>query len=74
MIGDTWSPTVSTMILKYFLSYASKNKSKVHQLDLIGAFLWANVKHRIFLKLDSRYGEYFPKYCNYFGKLLRPKK
>ena len=43
-------------------------------MDLIGAFLQANVKHRVFVKLDSRYGEYFPEYANYFGIPLRLNK
>ena len=34
----------------------------------------ANVKHRVFIKLDSRYGEYFPEYANYFGRPLVLKK
>ena len=58
-IEDTWSPTSSTRNMRYFLEDDSKHKARVHQLDLIGSFLQANVKHRVFVKLDSRYGEYF---------------
>ena len=53
--------------MKYFFKNANKHKSRVHYLDFIVAFIQANVKHLIFVKLDSRYGEYFPKYANYFG-------
>ena len=60
IIGYTWYLTVSTRTLKYFLSDYFKPKAIVHQFDFIGAFLQANVKHRVFVKLDSRYGEYFP--------------
>ena len=67
IIGDTWYPKASMSTLKYFLEYASKHKARVYQLGLIGEFLQANFKHRFFLKLDSRYGEYFPNYANYFG-------
>ena len=56
MIGDTWSPTASMRIIKYFLANYFKHKVRVHKLDLIGAFLQDNVKHRVFVKLDSRYG------------------
>ena len=35
MGGDTWSVTASMRNLKYFLSDASKHKSRVHQLDFI---------------------------------------
>ena len=34
---------------------AAKHKAIVHQLDFIGAFLQANVKDRVFVKLDKRY-------------------
>ena len=59
MIGDTWSPTESMRILKYFLADKAKHKAIVHQLDFIGAFLQANVKNRVFVKLDMRYAAYF---------------
>ena len=64
----TWSPTASMRNLKYFLADASKHKSRVHQLDFIGAFLKANVKNRVFVKLDMRYAAYFPEYTQYFGR------
>ena len=71
MIGDTWSPTASMRSLKYFLVGASKHKARVHQLDFIGAFLQANVKNRVFVKLDMRYAAYFPEYSQYFGRALK---
>ena len=57
--------------LKYFLADAAKNKARVHQLDLIGALLQEKVMNRVFVKLDSRYADYFPEYSNYFGRALR---
>ena len=62
MIGDTWSPTASMRTLNYFLADAAKHKGRVHQLDFIGALLQANVKNRVFVKLDMRYAAYFPEY------------
>ena len=59
MVGDTWSLTASMRTLKYFLADAAKHKSRVHQLDFIGAFLQAKVKNRVFVKLDMRYADYF---------------
>ena len=56
IILDTCSPTTSMRTLKYFLENSSKHKARVHQLDFIGAFIQANVKHRVFVQLDSRYG------------------
>ena len=60
MVGDTWSPTASMRKLKYFLADAAKHKSRVHQLDFIGAFLQAKVKNRVFIKLYNIYTDYFP--------------
>ena len=39
MVGYTWSPTASMRTLKIFLADTAKHKARVHQLDLIGAFL-----------------------------------
>ena len=71
IIGDTWSPTASMRTLEYFLAYAAKHKARVHQLDFIGAFLQANVKNRVFVKLEMRYAAYFPEYSQYFGRALK---
>ena len=57
--------------LKYFLADAAKHKSRVRQLDFIGAFLQAKLKNRFFVKLDIRYTDYFPEYAKYFGRALR---
>ena len=43
MVGYNWSPTASMRTMKYFLADAAKNKTIVHQLDFIGAFLQAKV-------------------------------
>ena len=40
----------------------------MHQLYFIGAFRQAKVKNRVFVKLDSRYADYFSEYSNYFGR------
>ena len=57
--------------LKYFLADEAKHQARVHQLDFIGEFLQAKVKNRVFVKLDSRYADYFPEYSNYFEGALR---
>ena len=49
----------------------AKHKAIGHKVYLIGAFLQAKVKNRVFVKLDSRYADYFPEYSNYFGRALR---
>ena len=45
--------------LKYFLADATKHKAIFRQLDFIGSFLQAKVKNRLFVRLDSRYIDYF---------------
>ena len=48
----------------------AKHKAGVHQLDFIGAFLQTKVKNRVFVNLDSRYADYFPKVPNYSERAL----
>ena len=45
----------------------------MHQLDFIGGLLQAKVNDRVFLKLDSSYADYFPKYSSHFGISFRLK-
>ena len=71
ILGDTWSPTASMSILKYFLADAAKHKAGVHQFNFIGTFLQAKVKNRVFVKLDVRYTHYFTEYAKYFGRALK---
>ena len=60
LVGDAWSPTSSMMTLKYLLVDADKHKARVIQIDFIVEFLQVKVKNRVFVKLDSRYADYFP--------------
>ena len=62
LVGYTCSTTDSMRNLKCFLVDAVKHKARVNQLYFIGAFLQAKVKNRVFVKLDSRYADYFPEY------------
>ena len=40
----------------------------MHQLYSIGALFQEKVKNRVFVKLDSRYADYFPAYSNNFAR------
>ena len=60
MIWYIWDKIESTRTMKYLLWDASNPNTRVQQLDFIGEFLQANVTHRVLVKLDNRYGEYFP--------------
>ena len=70
LVGDTFSPTASTRILKNFLECAAKNKARLYHLDFIGAFLQAKINNRVFVKLDSIYADYFPEYSSYLGRAV----
>ena len=59
LVGYTCSTTASMRNLKYFLSDSVNHRARVHQLDCIGSFLQEKVKNRLFVKLDSRYADYF---------------
>ena len=54
----------------FFFVDSTKQKSIANQLDLIGAFLQEKFKNVAFVKLDSRYMDYFPEYSNYLGRDL----
>ena len=43
----------------------------MHQLYIFSALLKAKVENKVFVKLDSKYAEYFPEYSGYFGRTLR---
>ena len=58
--------------LKHFLEDDVKNQARVNQVYFIGTLLQEKVENRIFLKLDSRYADYFTEYSSYFGRSLIP--
>ena len=70
LVRDTWSPTASIRNLKYFLADSVQHNTRVHQLYFIGALFQAKLKNRVFVKLDSRYADYFLEYSNYFVRDL----
>ena len=71
LVGDTCSPPSSTKTLKYLLLCEVNHKATVHQLDFIGPLLQAKFINRVFVKLDSRYADYFQGYSNYYERDLR---
>jgi len=59
---DKWSPTASFRALKMFLAHASRVKTRVKQLDFVGAFLQAKTRSRVFVSIPAIYGVLFPEY------------
>ena len=68
---DTWSPVSSFRLLKAFTAHAAKCKAIMFQLDYVGAFLQAQVRGRIFVKLPAHYAILCPEYAQYCGRPLR---
>ena len=71
---DTYSPAAAFRFLKLFLAHAASKKAKVHQGDVIGAFLQANMRSRVFVTLNKYYGLIFPEFQQFCGKPLLLKK
>ena len=69
-VGYTWSPTASMTTLRDFLADETKHNTRVQKLELVGTFLQAKVKNRVFVKLDSRYADCFLEYLNCFRRSL----
>ena len=59
LVGDTWSPTAYVRPFEYFFEDTVMVKERMHQLDFIQAFVHETVKNRVFVKLYSRYADYF---------------
>ena len=64
---DSHSPAAAYRMLKMFLAHAAARRSKVFQGDVIGAFLQAKMRSRVFVKLNKIYGEVFPEFADYCG-------
>ena len=62
LVGDTWSTAAFIRTLINFLADAANHKARSQQLDFIGAFLQEKNKNRVFVKVYSRYADYFPEY------------
>ena len=71
---NSWSPTASTRLLKYFIVDAALNKAIICQLDFIQAFIQSDVQKRIFVILDKEYEKFCPKLAKHVGRPLKLKK
>jgi hypothetical protein len=71
---DKWLPTASFRVLKMFLAHASRTKTRVKQLDFVGAFLQAKTRSRVFVIIPPIYGILFPEYKELCGTPVRLAK
>ena len=70
----SWSPTASTRLLKCFIADATKNTSKIYQLDFIQASIQSKATKRMFVILDKEFSHLCPKLAQHFGRPLRLNK
>ena len=68
---DTHSPSAAFRMLKMFLGLAAKNKSKIFQGDVIGAFSQEKMQSNVYILIDEIYGQVFPEFKDYCGKSMR---
>jgi hypothetical protein len=65
---DPHSPAASMRVSNLLMADAARQKSRIVQLDVSGAFLQARMRNRIFLTLPKVYGEIFPEFKDYCVK------
>ena len=65
---DPHSPAASMRMSKLVMAEAARHKARVFQLDVIGAFLQARMRSRVFITLPRVYGEIFPEFKAYCGR------
>jgi hypothetical protein len=61
-IEDTYSQSASFRVLKMFLADEARHKCRIHQCGVVGAFLQAKMRSRVYIKLTTLSGEIFPEY------------
>ena len=67
---DNWSSCVSQRTVRAFIAHATKRQRIPKQLDFIGAYLQADMKSRIFVRLPKEYRPYFPDIDRFFNQPL----
>ncbi|XP_044724093.1 reverse transcriptase (RNA-dependent DNA polymerase) domain-containing protein [Hirsutella rhossiliensis] len=59
---ETFAPTIRLDAMRIILALAAKKGWKVYQMDAVAAFLAADLKERIFMKVPTELQQYFGKY------------
>ena len=70
----SWSPTVSTRLLKCFIADTAKNTSKIYQSDSIHAFIQSKATKRMLVILDKEISHFCPKLSQRVERPLRLNK
>ena len=73
-LQNNWRHLVTNSLHEDFgilLGIFCQAQGKSESVVFIGALLQAKVKNWVFVKLDSRYVDYFTEYSSYFGRAFR---
>ncbi|KAM4063253.1 reverse transcriptase (RNA-dependent DNA polymerase) [Hirsutella rhossiliensis] len=66
---ETFAPTIRLDAMRIILALAAKKGWKVYQMDAVAAFLAADLKERIFMKVPTELQQYFGKYAQILKSL-----
>ncbi|KAM4067823.1 reverse transcriptase (RNA-dependent DNA polymerase) [Hirsutella rhossiliensis] len=67
---ETFAPTIRLDAMRIILALAAKKGWKVYQMDAVAAFLAADLKERIFMKVPTELQQYFGKYVQILKSLI----
>ena len=70
LMEDPHSPAASMRMSKMIMAEAARHKSRLFQLDVIGAFLQARMRSRVLIMLPKIYGEVFQEFKEHYGTPL----
>ena len=71
---DTWLGCVAVRTVRIFCNFPTKVKKRVKQLDFVGAYLQAQARGRLFVKLSQEYVKHFLEIQKKFNRPLRHNK
>ena len=71
---ETFAPTIRLDAMRIILALAAKQGWKVYQMDAVAAFLAADLKEKIFMKMPTELQQYFGKYVQILKSLYGLKQ
>lgn len=71
---ETFAPTIRLDAMRIILALAAKKGWKVYQMDAVAAFLAADLKEKIFMKVPTELQQYFGKYVQILKSLYGLKQ
>ncbi|KJZ78398.1 hypothetical protein HIM_02436 [Hirsutella minnesotensis 3608] len=71
---ETFAPTIRLDAMRIILALAARKGWKVYQMDAVAAFLAADLKERIFMKVPTELQQYFGKYVQILKSLYGLKQ